>query len=265
METVYQNTTAADVQTKNDLALFSEKVNAVLTSKFIISENRIAELLKFIVTTASLTVPLRKTLKDFSYPAELARNRLVLSDEPHAVRSKLSLPVERGRLFAFVFCLLAEFDTHKREFSSFVLEYFYDEDINIAYERFLDEVIRPFKKAGEYMLREIDPDSLDGEALKGGEDFFKAERVYISTSGYEKMITALHFFKKKLDTEIPASAGDKAEAKEVADGLTHALMSKNPKLIRLMWLAFKNSCVKLKGAEKFVNDIREQLTLNNLL
>ena len=253
------------VQNKNDLALFSEKVNDLLTSKFIISEKRITDLLKFVVSTQSLTVPLRKTIKDFSYAAEFARNKLILSDEPGAVRSKLSLPVDRGRLFAFVFCLLAEFDTHKREFSSFVMEYFYDEDINFAYEKFLDEVIRPFKKAGEYILKDVDPDSLDSQPLKDGEEFFKAERVYISSPSYEKIITSLHFFKKKLDAEIPASSADKAEAKEVADGLTYALMSKNPKLIRLMWLAFKSACERFKGAEKFVADIKEQLTINNLL
>jgi hypothetical protein len=256
-----------ELQGKNELARFSAKVNDLLASRFIISDKRIAALLKCVVSTPQLTDCIKKTNRDFSYAGEFARNRVVLYEgENGYIRSRLSLPVDKGRLFTFVFCLLAEFDSRRRDLSKFLGEYYFDEDINVSFEKFCDEIVRPFKKAGEHILREIDPESLDAEMLEQGEGFFKAERVYISTLSYDKTVDLLNLFAKKLHGgDILATAQEKVEAAETAEALIYAIMSKNPKLIRLMWLAFKNSCGKLKGGEKSVTEVERELAAANLV
>ena len=250
---------------KNFLAIFNEKALELLECRFIVSEIRIASMLKCIITIPALVECVKNTLDDFSYISEFKKNTIILSEDNEQFRGKLSLPVDRARLFTFVFCLLAEIDGGKIDASRFLQDFYYHEDTNVSFERFKEEVIKPFKKAGEYLLREIDPESLDVESSQRGEEYFKAEKIYINSSVYEQIITKLHFFDKKLSSEVSANSQLKLEAREISEGLRNALMSKNPKVIRLMWIAFRNVCERFRGVDMYVKDIGLMLSDNNLL
>ena len=91
---------------ENELAVFDERVNALIESKYILADKRIASLLKGIVSGSYLMSVVEESLKTFSYATEFARNRLLVSDGD-GVKARMTLPVDKVRLFTFVFCLIS--------------------------------------------------------------------------------------------------------------------------------------------------------------
>ena len=141
-------------KTQNDLILFAERANAMIESKYILAAKKISSLLKGIVSISYLMDTVSHCLKNFSYANEFARNRKLVPDGSQ-VKSKLTLPNDKTRLFTFVFCLLAEIDSGERDLTKFLNEYFDAPSLNDSYQSFCADVIIPFKKAGESIIKEV--------------------------------------------------------------------------------------------------------------
>lgn len=247
---------------ENDLAMFTQRVNDLLECKYILASKRIASLLKGVVSISVFTESVAACLKNFSYATEFARNRLLVSDGD-GVKAKMTLPVDRLRLFTFVFCLLAEIDSGERDFTKFLSEYFGDET-NESYRKFCAEIIVPFKKAGEFLLREANPDGVDAETAQKGMAYFGAETIYVSSAVYDSVITLLNKVKAKADNDFQGGGDQRAECVEMTDAFINAFLSKNPKLIRIVWIGFKNTLLKVRGFEREVAAIKNILIEANL-
>ena len=257
--------TAETIIVKNESAMFTQRVNALLESKYILADKKISSLLKGIVSSQVLMDVLRESLKTMTYAAEFARNRLIDSDANNGVRAKMTLPVDKKRLFTFVFCLLAEIDAGERDFSKFLTEYFGAENANESFGKFCDEIIVPFKKAGEHLLRETDTDGLDREAVQKGVSYFDAESIYVSSATSDAVIIVINKIKNKVEKDFQGGGEQYSECMQIIDAFVNALFSKNPKLINIVWIGFKNTLKCVKGFEREVARIKNILTEANLI
>ena len=259
MENIFENN-----KTQNDLFLFVERANAMIESKYIIAAKKISSLLKGIVSVSYLMDNVTHCLKNFSYVAEFARNRMLVSDGSQ-VKTKLTLPVDKVRLFTFVFCLLAEIDSGSRDFTKFLNEYFESDSLNESYQKFCAEIIVPFKKAGENILKDADPDCVDTVAIQEGANFFNAEQIYVSPAVNDSVLNILSKTRVRLDNDFQGDTHDRAECVVVTDALINAFLSKNPKLITITWIVFKNTFMLVKGFDKEIESLKTIFSEANLV
>ncbi len=249
---------------ENELNLFTEKINDLIECKFILSEIRLSALLKALVTMPVVVHTVQSVGETFDYAAEYKRAVVgVLTEDGKKI--KFQLPKDRTKLFVFVFCLLTEFDSGKRSFNKFLSEYFYDADINESYAAFAEEVLKPFKRAGLGILRNIDPESLNQEPLKEGEKFFTAEPIYINSEIFDAMIQTLNKLYEHVNGEILGTQRETDDASEMILALKNAILLKNPKLIKLMWIGFHNTVSKLRITETPVKRMHALLESANLV
>ena len=141
----------------NELAFFTSSVNRLIEGQLILVDKHIATVLKSVASSPTLCKALSNTLKTMSYATEFSRARVTWTSVEGVKESRLKLPVERNRMFAFVVCLLTEVDCGKRNIMDFLREYYNASDTDGSYARFASEVLKPFKSAGENLLREFDP------------------------------------------------------------------------------------------------------------
>lgn len=225
---------------KNELAYFTDTVNNLIEGKLILVDKNIAQVLQCVATVPALCKCLSDTVHQISYATEFSRARVTWTRPDGTVEAKLKLPAERDRLFAFVVCLLTEVDTGRRNFLEFLKEYYHETDNNLGYEKFINEALKPFKRAGEMILRSVDPESLNTESAAHAERFFNVEKIYIPSkvstelqNETERVMGIIRF----ADSYAVLSRDDLLLA---CDYFLNALRLKNPKILGVSWLALKS-------------------------
>lgn len=227
----------------NELAFFTSSVNRLIEGQLILVDKHIATVLKSVAKSPTLCRVLSNTLKNMSYATEFSRARVTWTSVDGVRESRLKLPVDRSRQFAFVVCLLTEVDCGKRNFLDFLREY-YNAGVNDAsYARFASEVLKPFKSAGENFLREVDPESLDAEYVSQAEQYFASEKMYVQTNTLAEIFSLMEEVRLIL-IDQRLGADDLAEVALTSEYLVNALYLKNPKIIKICFIAYKNT---LKG------------------
>lgn len=117
----------------------------LITGKFILADSKIGELLKSVASSKELTELFSAVTENFDYNAA-KKAYLRFPAEKGAAHGAAFLPVERGDVLAFVFCLLVEFDAGSIRFNDFLLRYFYEDgSYTASYALFADRMIRPFR------------------------------------------------------------------------------------------------------------------------
>lgn len=224
----------------NELAFFTSSVNRLIEGQLILVDKHIATVLKSVATSTTLCKALSNTLKTMSYATEFSRARVTWTSAEGVKESRLKLPVERNRMFAFVVCLLTEVDCGKRNIMDFLHEYYKASDNDGSYARFASEVLKPFKSAGENLLREVDPESLDAEYLAQAEQYFASEKMYVETDTLRKIFSLMEDVRLILiDQQLDGTALN--EVALVSEYLVNALYLKNPKILKIAYLAYKNT------------------------
>ncbi len=223
---------------KNGLAYFTDSVNRLIEGKLILVDKNIASVLKCVATVPTLCKCLTETVRATSYVTEFSRARVTWTRPDGTVEARLKLPTERNRLFAFVVCLLTEVDGGRRNFLEFLKEYYHETDANLGYEKFADEVLRPFKQAGEIILRSQDPESFNAESVSRAERYFNAEKIYINSEITERLLDEVDKIAALFRTANASADSDDVIA--ACEYFSNALYLKNPKILNLAWLALKS-------------------------
>lgn len=238
----------------NQLAEFTNGVNNLIESKLILVDKNIATVLKCVATTPVLCKCLADTVQTTSYATEFSRARVSWTTTEGRVVNQLKLPIDRNRLFSFVVCLLTEVDSGRRNFLDFLKEFYHPTDSNLGYEKFANEVLKPFKQAGVSLLANVDPESLDGENTARAEKFFSAEKIYIES----KMLTEIFRQIEQINVKVHCEDFPSAVVEEISilcEYFSNALYLKNPKILWIVWIAFKRSIQKYEQFAQFLSNI----------
>ena len=134
-----------------DLAGFKAAADELMSSKYILAEKRISDLLKTIATNSELLDLFRTALSGYNYSVE--------------GKPKLVLPKNQARKIAYIFCLLMEFDTGKRSLKDFLDTYYYMPQPNASLALWTKDMITVFKDVTEYLYVNGIETLLDNEEI----------------------------------------------------------------------------------------------------
>ena len=243
----------------NEIAYFTDTVNTLIEGKLILIDKHIAQVLKCVATSQTLCHTLSETVQTMSYVTEFSRARITWTRSDGVIESRLKLPADRNRLFAFVVCLLMEVDSGRRNILDFLKEYYNAENNDASYAKFAEEVLKPFKKAGEAILSTIDPHSLNVQYVEQAERFFKAEKIYIETGALEQVLAEMEHIRESLGA-MSLSKAEEYEFNTVSEYLVNALYLKNPKILQIAYLAYKNTLLRYAATVTHLQKIAEFLT-----
>ena len=129
-----------------DVASFKSAADELIGSKFILAEKRISELLKTIAENPGLLALFKTALQGYNYSVEFNKSRTASKG-----KVMLVLPKNQARKIAYIFCLLMEFDTKKRNLKQFLDEYYYMPQPNASFTAWAKDMITVFKDVTEYL------------------------------------------------------------------------------------------------------------------
>ena len=111
----------------------------LVNGKFILSEYKIAKILKDIGESKEVYKLLAQCMQNFNFDREFSRAEISLP------RKKFVMPEEPEKILPFVFCLLMEINNKKINLNSFLNEYYADEENVDPFTKFADSVVKPFR------------------------------------------------------------------------------------------------------------------------
>ena len=249
---------------KNNLNLFSQRVDEAINSRFILADRHISGLLKCVATIPELVAVVGETLKNVSYADEYDKARVVVTKNGKAT-CKIVMPTDKKRIIAFTVCLLTEFDSGRRSLLEFVTEFFYDEDTNVAYAKFCDVVLKPFKRAGEMVLKSL-----------GGSDVSEIYRETIETtppppvfrldsSAKTAILNEIAEFEAKIKMDAFISKPFIVECCVMAEAFAEAVKNDSETGIKILWIGFKNTIHYAQASETNAIKIKRILLNYNLI
>ncbi len=238
----------------NELAVFTNSVNNLIESKLILVDKNIAMVLKCVASSDTLCKVLSNAIRTTPYATEFSRAKVTWTTGDGRVVSQLKLPVDRNRLFAFVVCLLTEVDSGRRNLLDFLKEFYDSTDTNRGYEKFANEVLKPFKQAGIGLLSNVDPESLSTEKVARAERFFSAEKIYVPTNLINQILTKLEQVNVQVRTlQFPKEVVE--QTTYICEYLANALYLKNPKILWIVLVAFQNALQPYEQLQKLTVEI----------
>lgn len=242
-----------------EIANFTESVNTLIEGKLILIDKHIAQVLKCVATSPRLCGVLSETVKTMSYATEFSRARITWTRSDGTVECSLKLPQDTARLFSFVVCLLTEVDSGRRNILEFLKEYYNAGDNDGSYARFAEEVLKPFKKAGEALLSDLDPEGLNNHYVEQAERFFKAEKIYVDSQTMSRILSEMEAI-RQIAVQSAASQSETSEYNAASEYLVNALYLKNPKIISVSFLAYQYVALKYTDTAPHVQAIAEMLS-----
>jgi len=243
--------------------VFNERVHNLINSHLLLADKSISSLLKCVASIPEFTSVVGRTLERISYVEEFERCRVFYFKDAKT-HLRFILPNEKNRVFTLVVCLLSEIDSGRRNLLQFLHEYFpnAESDDFLAYQRFAQNILVPFAKAGDSILKDLEiPTQTFGATQTETEqqpDTTNREpnTLQLETDVYKKLFYEIDAFCFKVENDSTASLLQKNECITLANALRDALLDKNEKLTRQLWIGFNNtlivnnvnndSCVKIQ-------------------
>ena len=134
---------------KQAYSLLAERCNVMLNSKFIMSSNCIASILKVIASVPCLTNYLIKCSQDFSFD---------LAFDQATKTSKFTLPDSAKATVAFVSEMLFKFDRKELDLTKFIKIYYPEKNFEGSYKAFTQDIIAPYLLAFSTIMNEENTD-----------------------------------------------------------------------------------------------------------
>jgi len=144
--------------------------------EMLLADKSISSLLKCVASIPEFTSVVGRTLERISYVEEFERCRVFYFKDAKT-HLRFILPNEKNRVFTLVVCLLSEIDSGRRNLLQFLHEYFpnAESDDFLAYQRFAQNILVPFAKAGDSILKDLEiPTQTFGATQTETEQQFRA-------------------------------------------------------------------------------------------
>lgn len=155
---------------KQNIIDFYKSINEMIEGRFILSDTKVANILKCIVKSDTLYNLYSTCMKDFKFKSALAN-----SLASNAVNGGyFVLPENEKDIVAYVTCLLLEVDKKSINLQTFVTENFFSPDgYNISYNNFAITVLVAYKTAVKNLI------GVDENGQVSEEHDFSADQVTI--------------------------------------------------------------------------------------
>jgi hypothetical protein len=252
---------------KEKLKNFFASVNEMIGGRFILSDVKVAKVLKNIASSEVLYNLFAKCLVNFNFEQEFSRAKV--SNRVNG--GYFTLPVEEDKIVALVFCMLLEIDNQKLNLQGFVTENFFSADgYNISYSNFALSVLVPFKNCVMSLLG-VDE---EGECVTTGfeelqenqtsiEDFmieeeeeeeYEDETLHVTKILFSNMRVVLYDMLTLLN-EMRVKDVERDELTILIRGMLEAVELENFKVINAFLVAFE----RIIGKNKFFRNDFEEL------
>ena len=212
-------------------------IGEMIAGKYILAEKKIADVLKAIAASDKLVAMMSACVKNFDFAAALEAAKTRDSYN----RLSLRLPAERGKQIAFVFCLLVEVDGGKRNFIDFLSEYFAgDGDMHKAYDVFCSDAVVPFA----HNVRALaEGGASASQVTASAQKFFEdsEDTLPYDAKEVESLQETLVQITGEITGEPSLAHAERDELLTVADALTHAVLSRNIRFIKIFFIGAKNT------------------------
>lgn len=233
---------------KEKLKNFFASVNEMIGGRFILSDVKVAKVLKNIASSEVLYDMFAKCLVNFNYDAEFERAKV--SNRVNG--GYFVMPEEEDKIVALVFCMLLEIDNQKLNLQSFVTDNFFSADgYNISYSNFALNVLVPFKTCvlnilgvdenGESITKDADELQANQTSI---EDFVEQteevedESLHVTKILFSKMRVVLYDMLTILN-EAKFKPTERDELTILFRGMLEAVDIENFKMINAFLVAFE--------------------------
>lgn len=224
---------------KQAYSLLAERCNVMLNSKFIMSSNCIASILKVVASVPCLTNYLIKCSQDFSFDTTF--NQATKT-------SKFKLPDDSKTTVAFITELLYKFDRKDMDLTKFIKIYYPEKNFEGSYKAFCQEVIAPYLLSFSTIIHDEDVEDAKQTSGLGAFDAAKTQVTqYIIT----------------LTDNITADESIKDDKKKdyllMLNGLYYAFEKDSAKMIKVVFVGLKSVMATYKPAQAYI------LAIENIL
>ena len=224
---------------KQAYSLLAERCNVMLHSKFIMSSNCIAGILKVIASVPCLTNYLIKCSQDFSFDA--AYNQATKT-------STFKLPENSKATVAFVTELLYKFDRKEIDLTKFIKIFYPEKNFEGSYNTFCQEIIAPYLLSYSQIINEEDTQDAQQDTSS---TIFEAARTQVT-----QYILALT---EKVANDDSLKEEKRQDYLTMLNGLYYALEKDNGKMIKVVWLGTKSVMISYKQGVSYIQAIEKIL------
>ena len=244
---------------KENLKQFFDACDEMIDGMFILSDVKIARILKCVAKSEVLYDLFAKCLVHFNFNNEF--QSALTSNKVNG--GYFVLPTEEKKIVALVFCFLLEVDKGKMNLQNFVNDNFFSPDgYNISYSNFSLNVLVPFKNSVKNLLNVDD----EGNELQGDEpgEIDMPDTVQEEPSSDEKLLYAnLLRSLNELYGATDSSAKLKQDVKEeiliVIRALQDAIKLENLRIINALCIPLEYMTQKYKFLRSYYETFKEDL------
>lgn len=162
----------------DEISAFLNATDSMLSSKYLMIDRRIADVLHAIADTPSVYNLIKRCMINFDF-----RNEFDVA----TLGSEFRLPIDDERKIAFIFCLLSNIDSQKIDVTILLQRYFSYDAMLSPYELFCKLIVQEFKTL---VLKEL---GLVGGDKKSDK---KKDDVQVFGTGYEQLCIMLRDLNK---------------------------------------------------------------------
>ncbi|MFA5449536.1 MAG: hypothetical protein WC292_03755 [Clostridia bacterium] len=230
------------MDTVKTLKKFNAAIDAFFSSRLIIVEGTIRSYLELVADESELLRIISESAKNNAYALEY--KKAVSRD---GVGGFLTIPSNRRQLITLVTGLLYEFDAKTLSVIDFVTRFFPAETSHESYRLFCEKVIMPYADAFRYML-EGEPRELS-EAI--------AEELAIIPYPDKAKEDTDFWLYSLLDIVVGDNSSTEENRREyvaMIKGLLYVSETRNPMLIKTVWIGLKNT---LGFRKPFMRELKE--------
>lgn len=243
-------------QNKRGIDIFIKRCNDIIDGKFLLIDKNISNLLKSIANDETICELMKSCLKDFDFAKTYEACKE--SDYDEGCKTMFTLPENEKDLIAYVFSLLWQFDSKQMDFQKYLTDCFVNtSSLYESYNIFCEAVLKPFKKAVVGYINVLGETESVSENNILLEKFLKGQKIEFGVYVVDSLIFALNGIQKKVADDVKIKMHVKQDMCLLCDGLSNAIISRDKKLIKLIYTGFyyafkdyENALSDLKYIEK---------------
>lgn len=222
---------------------FEENCNEMINGKFILSDIKIAKILKNIANSKELYGYIAECLLNFDFAKEFAKAKGV-----DFTKNYFKMPNVAYKQVALVFCLLVEADSRRIDFYDFVMGYFKNDKDGDEYCHFTREVMIPFRDEilKNFGLHDAPTVAIEEEQENEGG---KAETIKIELIKHiQSMINVVKISPKITDDK-------KEKLAVILDACLDAVRINNKKILYALEISLNDYASKIKPIKQMYDNL----------